>query len=116
VVNGHIAAMEKGIIGNRYILGGEDKSFNEFFKTLKELSGVHHKMVRLPQKVIKFYSHFEAFKTKLTGLAPVFLPEFADRLLLNQKYSSQKATEQLGYKITPFAEAMCKTIDYLKAN
>lgn len=116
VVNGHIAAMEKGITGNRYILGGEDKSFNEFFKTLEEISGVHHKMVRLPQKVIKFYSRIEALKTKLTGLAPVFLPEFADRLLLNQKYSSQKAMEQLGYKTTPFTEAMHKTIDYLKAH
>ncbi len=108
--------MEKGITGNRYILGGEDKSFNEFFETLEQLSGIHHKMVRLPQKVIKFYSRFEALKTRLTGLAPVFLPEFADRLLLNQKYSSQKATEQLGYKITPFTEAMRKTIAYLKTH
>jgi nucleoside-diphosphate-sugar epimerase len=116
VVDGHIAAMEKGLTGNRYILGGEDVSFNEFFSTLEQVSGVQRNMVRVPQKVIKFYSHIEALKTKLTGLTPVFLPEFADRLKFNQKYSSQKAVEQLGYKITPFTEAMRKTVDYLKAN
>ncbi|QHS55619.1 SDR family oxidoreductase [Mucilaginibacter sp. 14171R-50] len=116
VVNGHIAAMEKGLTGNRYILGGEDISFDQFFSTLAEVSGVRRKMVKLPQKLIKFYSHLEALKTRLTGLAPVFLPEFADRLLFNQKYSSQKAAEQLGYTITPFDEAMRRTVNYLKAH
>jgi nucleoside-diphosphate-sugar epimerase len=114
VVEGHVLAMEKGVTGNRYILGGEDRSFNEFFSTLEQVSGKHLGMIRVPQKLIKFYSHIEAFKTKLTGLPPFFLPEFADRILFNQKYSSQKAVTQLGYKITPFTEGMLKTVNYLK--
>jgi len=114
VVEGHVLAMGKGVTGNRYILGGEDRSFNEFFSTLEQVSGKHLGMIRVPQKLIKFYSHIEAFKTKLTGLPPFFLPEFADRILFNQKYSSQKAVTQLGYKITPFTEGMLKTVNYLK--
>jgi nucleoside-diphosphate-sugar epimerase len=114
VVEGHVLAMEKGVTGNRYILGGEDRSFNEFFSTLEQVSGKHLGMIRVPQKLIKFYSHIEAFKTKLTGLPPFFLPEFADRILFNQKYSSQKAVTQLGYKITPFTEGMLKTVNHLK--
>jgi nucleoside-diphosphate-sugar epimerase len=35
VVAGHIAAMDRGVIGERYILGGHDISFNDFFKTLQ---------------------------------------------------------------------------------
>src|SRR5690606_18090570 len=35
VVAGHIAAMQYGRNGERYILGGEDISFNAFFETLK---------------------------------------------------------------------------------
>jgi nucleoside-diphosphate-sugar epimerase len=114
VVAGHIAAMGKGIQGQKYILGGEDISFNFFFETLRLLSGKELKMLRIPQKVIKFYSHIEAFKTKLTGIPPVFLPEFADRLKYNQKYSSQKAIDQLNYQITPFTEGMERTIIYLQ--
>ncbi|MBD1365459.1 NAD-dependent epimerase/dehydratase family protein [Mucilaginibacter sp. ZT4R22] len=114
VVNGHIAAMEKGLKGNRYILGGEDISFNQFFSTVGTASGIKHRMLRVPQKAIKLYSHVEQFKTRLTGLPPFFLPEFADRLKFDQKYSSQKAAMQLGYRITPFGDAMQKTVDYLK--
>jgi len=114
VVNGHLAAMDKGLTGNRYILGGEDISFNQFFTELEQASGKRYGMIRIPQKAIKFYSRIEWLKTKLTGLPPFFLPEFADRLKFNQKYSSQKAATQLGYRITPFAEAMQKTVNYLK--
>jgi nucleoside-diphosphate-sugar epimerase len=114
VINGHIAAMEKGVTGNRYILGGEDISFNQFFNTVSIASGIKRRMLRVPQKAIKLYSHVDQIKTRLTGLTPFFLPEFADRLKFDQKYSSQKATVQLGYRITPFGDAMQKTVDYLK--
>jgi nucleoside-diphosphate-sugar epimerase len=114
VVNGHIAAMEKGLGGERYILGGEDISFNMFFDTLKHISGKNKTMIKLPQKLIEAYSHIESAKAKLTGLAPVFLPEFADRLKYDQKYSSQKAIDHLNYHITPFAEGLAQTIHYLK--
>lgn len=114
VVNGHIAAMQNGETGQRYILGGEDISFNQFFAILGAISGHHQKMFRVPQKVIKFYSHIEQLKTTLTGLAPVFLPEFADRLLYDQKYSSNKAISQLHYHITPFATALQRTVNYLQ--
>jgi nucleoside-diphosphate-sugar epimerase len=116
VVTGHIAAMNKGLSGNRYILGGEDVSFNQFFNTLTHVSGKCHQMLRVPQRVIKAYSRVEWLKTKLTGLPPVFLPEFADRLKYDQKYNSQKAVEQLGYYITPFSEGMQRTVNYIKAN
>ncbi|TWR30297.1 SDR family NAD(P)-dependent oxidoreductase [Mucilaginibacter pallidiroseus] len=116
VVDGHILSMEKGLTGNRYILGGEDKSFDEFFATLKEVSGKELGMIKVPQKVIKFYSRIEALKSQLTGLAPFFLPEFADRINFNQKYSSQKAIDHLGYRITPFAEGMKRTVNFLRNN
>ncbi|QEC79255.1 NAD-dependent epimerase/dehydratase family protein [Mucilaginibacter ginsenosidivorax] len=116
VVAGHMAAMEKGIAGNRYILGGEDISFNQFFSTLTAVSGKYRSMLNIPQRAIKAYSRVEWLKTRLTGLPPVFLPEFADRLKFDQKYSSQKAVDQLGYQITPFYEGMQRTVNYLKVN
>lgn len=114
VVLGHIAAMDKGAAGNRYILGGEDISFNTFFTLLGQISGLRHKLYKVPQPYIKAYSRLEALKTALTGLPPVFLPAFADRLKYDQKYSSLKAVQQLNYHITPFAEGFAKTIAYLK--
>jgi nucleoside-diphosphate-sugar epimerase len=114
VVKGHIGAMDYGIRGDRYILGGEDISFNQFFNTLSLASGQKRKLFKVPIPVIKWYSHAEWLKTKLTGLPPVFLPEFADRLRYDQKYRSDKAINQLRYQITPFEEGMKRTVNYLQ--
>lgn len=116
VVKGHILAMEKGISGERYILGGEDISFNTFFDTLQQVSGKAYNMLKLPLRVINAYSHFEQIKTTLTGMPPVFLPEFAARLKKNQKYSSQKAIKQLNYQITPFEIGLTRTINYINGS
>jgi len=115
-VAGHIAAMGKGIPGERYILGGHDISFNDFFKTLHNVSGKQLNMIRIPLKLIQCYGWLELLKTRLTGIPPIFLPEFAERLKYDQKYSSNKAIDQLGYSITPFAEGLGKTIDYLRGS
>ena len=114
VVAGHIAAMDKGISGERYILGGHDISFNDFFKTLQQVSGKQLGLIRIPLKAIKLYSQLQWLKTRLTGLPPVFLPEFAERLKYDQKYCSNKAVTHLDYNITPFAEGLHKTVDYIK--
>ncbi len=114
VVQGHIGAMAHGQAGHRYILGGEDISFNQFFDTLRSVSGRSIRMFHVPQKLIKLYSHLDWFKTTLTGLEPLFLPEFADRLKYDQKYTSQKAIDQLGYRITPFSEGLARTVRDIK--
>jgi nucleoside-diphosphate-sugar epimerase len=115
VVNGHVAAMEYGLTGHRYILGGEDISFNTFFETLRSITGKTYTMLKLPQRLIEGYSRLQLVKTTLTGLPPVFLPEFAARLKKDQKYSSQKAITQLNYSITPFAEGIARTIQHIKS-
>jgi nucleoside-diphosphate-sugar epimerase len=114
VVNGHIAAMQNGRSGERYILGGEDISFNGFFKTLKQITGKERTLYKIPVELIKAFSFFEWAKMKLFNLAPYFLPEFADRLKCNQRYSSRKAIQELNYSITPFVVGMNKTVNHFQ--
>ena len=42
VVAGHLLAMEKGRVGQRYILGGENASLREFFRTIDRVTGKRH--------------------------------------------------------------------------
>ena len=114
VVLGHIQAMVLGEKGHRYILGGEDVSFNRFFETLQRLTGTKRYMFKLPLRMIKLYSQAQWAKTKLTGLPPAFLPEFADRLKFDQRYDSSKAIRQLKYSITPFEKGLARTIRYIE--
>lgn len=116
VVEGHIAAMLNGRNGERYILGGEDVSFNGFFNTLKQITGKKRNLYKIPVSIIKAYSMLEFLKTKLFNLTPFFLPEFADRLKCNQQYCSNKAITELNYQITPFAVGLGKTVNHFRNN
>jgi farnesol dehydrogenase len=42
VVSGHVLAMTRGRIGQRYILGGENATLREFFRTIDRVSGKRH--------------------------------------------------------------------------
>ncbi len=112
VVQGHIAAMEKGKAGERYILGGENIDYNHFFDLLRKISQKNYRLWSLSPRLIRGLSHFEWIKNQLTGLPPFFLPAFAERLFQDQKYSSNKAINELGYCLTPFEEAFAHTVRY----
>jgi nucleoside-diphosphate-sugar epimerase len=114
VVNGHILAMEKGLGGERYILGGENVSYKRFGDTVKEISQTKNIYVRIPPLLLKAYSQIELVRGKLNGHQPLITPNVAKRIQLDKMFDCSKAIRQLCYRITPFEEGMRITIDHLK--
>ena len=113
VVSGHIMAMNKGIAGERYILGGENTSFTAFFKTLDRVSGKHRLMIRLPLFFMLFIAYTVIIFAKITGVKPFITPSHVKKYNYNWDISSAKAVSQLGYSITALKEGMEKTINWL---
>jgi len=116
VVNGHLLAMEHGKNGQRYILGGEDLSFLNFFKLLEKHSKCSYKLFKIPSQAALLFSRFEETKANWFNVHPLITPEWVQLFLKDGAYSSDKAKLELGYKITPFAEAITKTIDWIEKN
>lgn len=116
VVNGHILAMENGIAGGKYILGGTNISFNGFFELLSRVSGKNYKLFHLPFSIILAVSKIELFLAEKTGKKPLITPPWAKRYLQNRSVSSQKAIRELNYTITPLEESFRRTINWLKTN
>jgi farnesol dehydrogenase len=114
VVNGHILAMKNGISGERYILGGENISFNGFFNSLSKVSGKKYMLFHLPFPVILAISKIEFFLAEKFGKKPLITPPWAKRYLQNRPVSSKKAIAHLKYSITPLNEGIRKTIEWLK--
>lgn len=113
VVEGHILAMEKGRNGERYVLGGDDVSWDEFFDTVKEIAGVSYRLWHLPVPVSMGIGKSLVFWHKLTGKLPRITPNVVSKYLYDWKFSSKKAKEELGFSITPFKEGMKKTLKSL---
>ena len=113
VVNGHILAAEKGRPGERYLLGGENLSFDDFFSTLEKVSGLHRKMVDLPLFVMQAAAKVMEWQNPITGIPPAITAPWVKKYLHDWCLSSAKAERELGYKITSFEEGVGKTLNWL---
>lgn len=114
VVKGHILAMEKGLPGERYILGGTNLNFLDFFSVIAAVSGKRYWMIRLPAQMLIFISSLVFFISRLFGKPPRLAPQWIKRYLLDWAVSSKKAECNLGYKITPIEEGLEKTVQWLR--
>ena len=113
LVRGHILAMEKGRIGERYILGGENASLKHLFEIVNEISGKKHIQVNLPARLAMMYADLEKKKAEWFGWYPQITPGWVETFLQDWVYSSQKAEQELGYSITSLREGIRRTYEWL---
>jgi nucleoside-diphosphate-sugar epimerase len=114
VVNGHFLAMEKGLGGEKYILGGENLSYRSFFQTIKQKAGEKIRLIRVPKFLLKLWSLLYMCFCTIIRKETHISPKVIDRIAQNRALSCEKAIRQLGYSITPFSEGIHKTILHLK--
>lgn len=115
VVNGHLLAATKGKPGHRYILGGENISFDEFFKTLGKAFGTDRKMIRVNASSLRKIASFTGFFLDIAGKPPIITSNWIDKYLQNWSLSCNKAISELNYSITPFGKATEETVKWLKS-
>jgi nucleoside-diphosphate-sugar epimerase len=114
VVNGHFLAMEKGTAGEKYILGGANITYYDFFNRIRILAGYRARIISMPKKAVKLWAYLQQANHYIFS-APVHFPaKTVDHAFTNYTFSSQKAISQLGYAITPLDNALLKTIQFLK--
>ncbi len=114
VVQGHLLAMEAGRTGEKYILGGENVSYNDFFQILSNFSSRKYKLFHIPSALALTFAEFEKLKAAWFGKTPLITPGWIKTFLVNWAFSSAKAQSQLGYTITPLSLALETTVTWLK--
>jgi len=117
VANGHLLAMEKGRVGERYILGGENLSLKQVLDLLSEISGRPEVRSRIPWFVALAWAYVD---TGLARLDPKHIPAAtpaAVRVSVKKEYfSSARAIRDLGYSFIPAREALRKAVEWYRAN
>lgn len=114
VVNGHVLAMEKGRPGERYILGGTNASYLDFFDTLANVSGIQKKLIKVPIAAMTTFAGLQLLRTKLTGRAPLITPKWVRKYLYSWSLSSEKAQKELGYTYKSLEEGIRLTVQNLR--
>lgn len=114
VANGHVQAMEKGKNGEKYILGGHNLTFGQFFELLKEGTGKKGRVIRIPFGVIKLMAVWGSIGASLFKKAPMVTFTYLRKIRYDWPVSSGKAEQELGYHISPMADAIDETLKWLK--
>jgi NAD+-dependent farnesol dehydrogenase len=110
VVAAHLVALEKGRPGEEYVLAGDNRSLNELFKMIGELSGVRRPVRHLPFVAGKMVGALEVARARCFGHAPQLTPGVVEIFKHDWIYSSAKAARELGYRVTPLEEGLRKTL------
>jgi nucleoside-diphosphate-sugar epimerase len=113
VVEGHILAMEKGRIGERYLLGGENASLKEFFRLIRLVSGKRHFQVPLVRYTPLAFAWILKKRAEWFGAYPQITPGWVRTFLADWAFSTQKAERELGYRVTPLVEGLRRTYEWL---
>lgn len=104
-VQGILLALEKGADGRDYILGGPNLTFNEIWQGVGSVLHKNPPRLHVPLALLNLAARLGR---TLTG-RQVFPPEFFEMISQNWNYSSARAQNELGWKMTPFRSALAET-------
>ncbi|WVZ55717.1 hypothetical protein U9M48_006342 [Paspalum notatum var. saurae] len=116
VVRGHIAAMEKGRVGERYLLTGENASFVEMFNLAASITNTEPPKFHIPLWLLEIYGWILVFAARITGKPPFISYPGVHCLRHQWAYSCDKAKKELGYNPRSLAEGLSETLMWLKNN
>jgi len=116
VVDGLLAASERGRSGERYILGGWNMTFKEVFDVAAKVLGGRKPFVKVPVWVAKAIGHVAEHIATITNTRPWITSETLATIGTNNWYSIEKAKHELGYVPRPIEDAMREAYRWYKEN
>jgi dihydroflavonol-4-reductase len=116
VAEGHLAAAERGRVGERYILGGENMTLEEILAAIAEVVGRRPPWLRVPHSALFPVAMGAELAARITGRDP-FVTRDGVRMSRKKMYfSSEKASRELGYTPRPARQAIADAVGWFKAN
>jgi len=114
VAEGHFLALEKGRIGERYILGGQDATLCEILGEIAAMSGRRAPGIRLPRWPLYPLAHLAQGAARLTGREPFLTVDGLKMSRYRMFFSSAKAQRELGYSARPYREGLREALDWFR--
>src|SRR6185369_10881570 len=117
VANGHVLAMERGVVGERYLLGGENLTFGKLFETLADLTGLAEPSAPKSKGVMKFAGKLFELNARLRGGDPRITSRLANDYVDTYSFvTSKKAEDALGYSHRSAREALARSVRWFLAH
>ncbi|MDQ6958525.1 MAG: NAD-dependent epimerase/dehydratase family protein [Mariprofundaceae bacterium] len=117
VAAGHLLALEKGVIGERYILGGENMSLKDILSQVATIAGRKPPRIRLPHNAVLPMAWVAQEIARLSGTAqPIMTVDGVRMAKKRMFYSSAKAEHALGYAHRAAVDALRDAVEWFRSH
>ncbi len=115
VATGHLLAFEKGKVGERYVLGGENMSLKAILGAVAEAAGRRPPWLKVPHGVVLPIAYAAEAWSRISGGGEPFATVDGVRMSRKKMYFSHaKAARELGYSPRPAAHALADAVRWFK--
>jgi dihydroflavonol-4-reductase len=114
VARGHVLALEKGWPGERYLLGGENLSFDRIWATLADITGLRAPRLRLPHNVVLGLAALDDLRCRVTRSEPRVPLEGALMARELMYARSDRAAQELGWWANPVRDALERSVRWFR--
>ena len=116
VAAGQLLAAEHGVVGERYILGGDNMSLADILAVVARVVGRRPPMMKIPYAVVLSIAAGAELMARVTGREPFTTLDGVRMSRKKMYFSSAKAMCDLGYAPRPAREAIADAVAWFEAN
>jgi dihydroflavonol-4-reductase len=114
IAAGHLAALERGRIGERYILGGENVLLRQMLADIAQNTGRRPPRLKLPLTLMFPLAWGSETMARLTGTVPFITRDALQMARHRMFFTHEKARLELGYDPRPYQQGLADAIAWFR--
>lgn len=114
--DGHLLAFQRGRVGERYILGGENLTLRDILALIARLTGLAPPRIRLPHGAIMPIAYLAEGWARVSGTEPRVTVDSVRMARKQMFFSSAKAQQELGFRARPAEQALRDAIEWFRGH
>jgi dihydroflavonol-4-reductase len=107
---------EKGKVGERYLLGGENLTLKQMLDALAKITGLRAPSLKIPHGLALGVAYANTAFSRLLGREPGIPVEGVKIARHNMFVDCSRAPRELGFKTGPVAAALERAVRWYEAN
>jgi len=116
VAAGHLAALEHGVVGERYILGGANVTFADMLADIARLVGRKPPRLRIPRAAVMPIAYAAEALARFTGREPFATVDGVRMAKHRMFFTAAKAERDLGHRPRPYMAGLEDAIHWFREN
>jgi dihydroflavonol-4-reductase len=113
---GHLLVAEKGKVGERYLLGGENLTLKQMLDALAKITGLRAPTMKIPHRLALGVAYANTVFSKLAGREPS-IPVEGVKIARHMMFvDCTRAQRELGFQAGPVTAALQRAVRWYEAN